>query len=61
MGTVEEEIDESIYGIELLLKREIIKESEIGPLIKEADELLAITISSIKTARKNKAAKRPKF
>ena len=60
MGTVEEEIDESIYWIELLLKREIIKESEIGPLIKEANELLALTVSSIKTARKNKTAKSPK-
>lgn len=61
MGIVEEEIDESLYWLELLIEREIIKESEIGPLIKETKELLAITISSIKTARKNKAAKSRKI
>ncbi len=50
---VEEEADESIYWLELF--KEILDKNhdEIDRLIKEGNELLAITIASIKTARKN--------
>jgi hypothetical protein len=50
---VEEELDESIYFLELLQHFNPTKESEILSLIKEGNELLAITVSSIKTARLN--------
>lgn len=52
MGIVEEEADESIYWMELLLEAGIPTRDKIGPLKCEAEELLAITVSSIKTARK---------
>ena len=50
---VEEEIDESMYFLELLM--ETCKEniSEIKLLHTEANEILAIVVSSIKTARAN--------
>ena len=52
MGIVEEEADESIYWMELLLEAGIPTRDKIGSLQCEAEELLAITVSSIKTARK---------
>ena len=55
MGNVEEETDESIYWMELLVAAGIIPSNSIQPSLKEARELLAITVSSINTARKNKS------
>lgn len=54
MGIVEEESDETIYWMELLVESGAIQQSLVEPLMKEANELLAITVSSIKTARSNK-------
>ena len=54
MGIVEEEADESLYWMELLIEAGIEISINMGALMKEARELLAITVSSIKTARKNK-------
>jgi four helix bundle protein len=55
MGIVEEEADESIYWMELLVEAGIVKESLLQPLMQEANELLAITVASINTAKKRKA------
>lgn len=52
MGIVEEEADESIYWMELLCEADILSQNKINPLKDEASELLAITVSSIRTARK---------
>jgi four helix bundle protein len=54
MTIVEEEIDESIYWLELLVESKTIEIEKVEALIKEANELLAITVASIKTARKNR-------
>jgi four helix bundle protein len=54
MGIVEEEVDESMYWMELLIGAKVVKATKTESLMKEAKELLAITIASIKTARKNK-------
>ena len=54
MGIVEEETDETVYWLELLVKSGLIQERDIRDLIDEANQLLAITVSSIKTARRNK-------
>jgi four helix bundle protein len=51
MGTVEEEADESGYWLELLLAAGKTNESELGPLLREANELTAIAVASINTAR----------
>ena len=54
MGTVEEEADESLYWMELLIEAGIVTSGGFEPLRKEAAEILAITVASIKTARRNK-------
>ncbi|MFS4468360.1 four helix bundle protein [Maribacter sp. 2210JD10-5] len=50
---VEEEADETIYWLELFLEVLNINHEEMKRLKKEGEELLAITVASIKTARKN--------
>ena len=54
MGIVEEEADESIYWMELLVESGLVRPELLANLIKEADELIAIVVSSIKTAKRNK-------
>jgi len=54
MGTVEEESDESLFWMELLVEAEIVKAERLEALMKEGDELLAITVASINTAKKHK-------
>jgi four helix bundle protein len=51
MGIVEEEADESIYWMELLVDSDIVTSADVAQIVTEADELLAITVSSIRTAR----------
>jgi four helix bundle protein len=54
MGIVEEETDESLYWMELLIEAGIVKAELLEALMKEADELLAMTVASINTARKRR-------
>jgi len=54
MGIVEEECDESIYWMELLIEASIIEEAKLKDLIDEANQILSIVVSSIKTARLRK-------
>lgn len=54
MGIVEEECDESIYWMELIIDANLLPEERLRDLMAEADEILTITVSSIKTARKKK-------
>ncbi len=54
LGIVEEEIDESIYWIELLITSGLISHDKISNLLQEANQLAAITVASIKTAKHNK-------
>ncbi len=53
MGIVEEEVDESLYWMELLIEAGMEVSGNMEALMKEAGELLSITVASIKTARKN--------
>jgi four helix bundle protein len=52
-GTVEEEIDESSFWLELLVDTGKLDLATASPLIQESDELTAIAVSSINTARKS--------
>ena len=54
MGIVEEETDESVYWMELLVEAGITKAELLESLMKEGNEILAITVASIITARKRK-------
>ena len=48
---VEEECDEALYWMELLIEAGLVKASRLQSLMKEANEILAIVVSSTKTAR----------
>jgi four helix bundle protein len=54
MGIVEEEADESIYWMELLIDCGLIRKDEMSDLLNDANQILAMTVSSIKTARRKK-------
>jgi len=54
MGTVEEEADESIYWMELLVKSKLVSRDRVAWLVNEANQLVAIVVASINTARRNK-------
>ncbi len=54
LGIVEEETDESAFWIEFLVDAEIIKESLVADLLDEANQLTAIWVTSINTARGKK-------
>jgi len=51
MGLVVEEIDETVFWMELLIDAEIVAESKMKELISEGNELLAIFAASRKTAK----------
>ena len=57
MGIVEEEADEAMYWMELLVEAGLVSEEKIASLYKEADEIVAMTVASIKTARGRKQQK----
>jgi len=48
---VEEELDESLYWMELLIEAKIMSKNLLESLMSEGDELLSIVVSSIKTAK----------
>jgi four helix bundle protein len=48
---VEEEADESGYWLELLADADVVPARLLAPLTKEADELTAIVVAAIKSAR----------
>lgn len=54
MGIVEEECDESLLWMELLGDSGRVKPERLSPLMREGGEILAITVASIKTARRNR-------
>ena len=52
MGTVEEEADESAYWVELLTDSGKVKPVQAQTLVREANELVAIAVASINTAKR---------
>jgi four helix bundle protein len=54
LSIVEEEADESIYWIELLVEAGVVAPNRVDVLKEEANELLAMTVASIKTLRSRK-------
>ena len=54
LSIVEEEADETLFWLELAIESELISTNKLTPLIQEAEEILRITVASIKTARSNK-------
>jgi four helix bundle protein len=59
MGDVLEEADESGYWVELLTQSGKVDSAIAAPVLTEANELVAIVISSINTAKRNSDAGNP--
>ena len=51
MGTVEEESDETAFWIDLLAEADLVPRPKLDALLTEADEITAIVVASIRTAR----------
>jgi len=51
MGIVEEEADESLFWMELLARARIVEQAKLNDIMKEANEIVSIVVSSKKTAR----------
>ena len=54
IGVVEEEADETAFWLELIIDSNIRGKTQIGPLLKEASELVAIMAASRKSAIGNR-------
>jgi four helix bundle protein len=59
MGTVEEECDESLFWMEMLIDSRIVPAHKIEALMGEGNEILAITVASIRTARCGRRSSKP--
>ncbi len=55
MKIVEEESDETEYWLELLVEENLVPQDQIAHIYKKTDEILAMTIASIKTPRSRKS------
>lgn len=55
MKIVEEESDETEYWLELLVEAGLVPQDQIAGVYKETDEILAMTVASIKTLRNRKS------
>ena len=51
---VEEEADETLYWLELLVEAEFCSETRLSQLMDETNQIIAMTVSSIKTLRHKK-------
>ena len=56
---VEEESDETLYWLELLAESGAMNESRIADIVRETDEILAMTVASIRTLRHSRYLNRP--
>lgn len=55
---VEEESDETAYWLELLVEAGHLSQEKASPIAKETDEILAMTVASIKTLRTRSKARK---
>ncbi|MFL6514395.1 MAG: four helix bundle protein [Chthoniobacterales bacterium] len=52
LGIVEEECDETLFWMEFLVALKLVKQGMVANLLAEGNELIAIVVSSINTARR---------
>ena len=61
LGIVEEEADESAFWMELIIEGGLLEKKLVEPLLKEADELVAIMVASRKSARSESTNRKSKI
>ena len=49
---VEEEADESVYWMELLIESGLVSEARLAEILRETNEIIAMTVASIRTLQK---------
>jgi len=54
MGIVEKEADESVFWMELLVESHTLEPTDVAELQDEGNQIVAIVVSSINTARGHK-------
>jgi len=54
LGIVLEESDETVFWLELMIEAGIGSNNKVAPLMKEADELTSIFVSSLRTAKERR-------
>src|SRR6266487_1155243 len=54
LETALQEMDETIYWMELLIDSEIVRRRRLEPLIAEANEIIAILVTSVKTIKRRR-------
>lgn len=54
MGIVEEEADETGYWLELMTEHGLVERDRVEDLLGEANEIVAVAVASIRTARRGK-------
>ena len=54
LGIVEEEADESLYWLELIQGSGLMKARRLDALIQEGDEIVAMVVASIRTAKQRR-------
>ena len=52
LAIVEEEADETLCWFELLVEADVMSKRKLEPLMQETDEIVAMTVASIKTLRR---------
>jgi four helix bundle protein len=58
LGVVEEEADETAFWLELIIETELLRSANVKPLLAGASEIVAMMVSSKKTAAKSQIANR---
>lgn len=53
LSIVVEEVDETLFWLEIIVEEKLLPVKKVESLVQEADELTAIFVSTRKTARKN--------
>jgi len=61
LGIVEEEADESAFWMELIIEAGLLDKKLVEPLLKEAEELVAIMVASRKSARSDSTNRKSKI
>jgi len=59
VGIVLEEVDETLYWLELIVETKIMEDKNLNHLMKEADELAAIFVASLNELPRSRAARYP--
>jgi four helix bundle protein len=54
LGIAQQELDESIYWLELLVEAELLTAKRVAALAEEADQLMRIIVASIRTINSRK-------